>query len=678
MNITGTVKKEIYPQTLCNWSAIVSLQHTSGNLDYYLLSNNSEKIFSLESGSIKCADGDLIGGYFAGEDLNLSGNINSQSFDLYHNNIAILLGKNRKTTGVVSGMLFETNSKNQDINLKSLIVNGDIPVVKGPTEEFLIMFSDLPVLEYKIRNYGDYAFKIYSGYTTNINYVISGANNVIVPSGGSGSIYIAATDGIINASIQDVDVNILTTYGEQTFNTKISGQERDSSSWMLNLTPQSNLIVDNGLDQFFTANVVNTDGANIGVGIKYVSGITGDYYDNIFGSGYAKNTSVSGYVTGSGYLFSDTSTGIISGYNPYTDTYVYGTGIGRTSGFYIANSGLLKGKYTTIATGAGCSDICGGPIDATGYYILTGEFEGISTSGALNYNFPVTGYYTGDYIKNYPYYFPVTGTRDAERIIPINTDQLNITHYIKIYSDPSFTFYYDPIINDNYVTGFNQYFYNLNKLVSGINIFCSTGNIPVRAQNLNDEIFSGKYSQITGIRVYSMLNADAGNNTMLTTNSTLGINMPQTGYLTGGANLFSDKKSRLYYSSGFYGTVSGTLYQTGYYESNNGSGSITGDILSLLFKRSLSNIWTIKTGVADSYYTYDSGNIVSESEIFGTANDNDLGIYNTIFNIGIKYTDVSNGSNAFSISDVADLYVTGYNFPSNTGTIFRITGIKLI
>jgi hypothetical protein len=54
-----------------------------------------------------------------------------------------------------------------------------------------------------------------------------------------------------------------------------------------------------------------------------------------------------------------------------------------------------------------------------------------------------------------------------------------------------------------------------------------------------------------------------------------------------------------------------------------------------------------------------------------------LGKYNTAVKINLNYFNKYNITANNIDNDIIDLYVTGYNFPNNTGIMIRITGVKV-
>jgi hypothetical protein len=298
--------------------------------------------------------------------------------------------------------------------------------------------------------------------------------------------------------------------------------------------------------------------------------------------------------------------------------------------------------------------------DVLGFYMLTGSVTGTSSSGYLQYNFPVTGAYDGN-VDNIPYYYMPTGFVNASAMVLINFAALGNYDYIEINSNAV----------SYYSTPNSSYFIDISGLLNTINL--QPLLYQVSGIDLNDASFNGQYSGITGIMLYSLLSGASGNNISLTSDTVSGIKVPSGGYLTGGQDLYS----LMFGTDQFSGTANGTLYQTGFYNSVLPTGTVYGEIPTYQFTRNFTDVWAISTGLPRNLIKYNTGdNIVAPGQYFASiSGDPDIGRYDNLIKIGLNYY------NKFGMptglpKDVIDLYVTGYNFPSGTGIIFRITGIK--
>jgi len=387
MIINGTIQRKIYPQELINWDASFVPKNNDGYLNFIFSGDGgAEMLFSLSKGQILSPDNQLIGGYFSTENLHFSGNINSGKIDLYQDGSPLYLGKHRTTQGDIYNIILQS-SENSRFDFQNLTMRGDIPQMQVPTNPFLVLYPNEAV-PFTITNSGAYDFVILSGSTSNYNFTVSGAQNLTVPANGYATFYLVSTSSGVTASYQTVPLQLYTDHGTQSFTPLISGAPVINKQYSLYLNIP-NTYIKTSSPQTYNLNVVNTDGAQIGIGINYISGITGKYYLPTPSSGKVYNAAISGYVTGSGYLYGY-NTGIISGYNNSISGYEYGTGSGIVSGFYTVADGFISGNYRVTGRGLGSTILYGNTL-GTGV-IDTGRYSGfISLKGGY-----VTGLITGD------------------------------------------------------------------------------------------------------------------------------------------------------------------------------------------------------------------------------------------------------------------------------------------
>ena len=398
MIINGTLQRKIYPQSLINWAANFVPQNNTGYLNFVFSGDGgNETLFSLNSGQIVSPDNNLIGGYFSTENLNFSGNINSEKIDLYQDGVPLYLGTPRSTQGSIYNIVLDS-SETASFDFKNLIMLGDIPQIQSPVQPFLVLYPNEAV-PFTITNSGNYDFNILSATTSNSNFTISGDQNLIVPAYGTATFYLISNSSGVTPSSQTVALQIYTDHGVQSFTPIISGAPTVNKQYSFYLSVP-NTYLRAGVPATYSLNVTNPDGAQIGIGINYVSGITGDYYLNVLNSGNVYNTNISGYVTGSGYIYGY-NTGIISNFNTGNSKYEYGTGSGIVSGFYIADDGPISGNYYATGYGNGSTILYG---NTTGYTYL----DNVAYSGQIGIKGGyVTGLITGDvsgsgYIGEYP------------------------------------------------------------------------------------------------------------------------------------------------------------------------------------------------------------------------------------------------------------------------------------
>jgi hypothetical protein len=425
MIIGGTIQRSIYPQQSLNWAINLVPQNNTGYFDFIFSGDGgNETIFSLKNGQILSYDNQLIGGYFSSENLNFSGNFGANTIDLYQDSSPLFLGKSRETFGDIYGIALRS-SNDSGVDFKNLTIIGSAPQVNGPINPFLILYPNENI-PFDIYNSGLYDFTILSGTTSNPNFTISGERGLVVPSYGDSVFYLVYGGSTVIPSYQNVFITLYTDHGVQKFNTTISGSPAVNKTYSLYLNASDGYVL-SARSKTFNLTVRNSDGAKIGIGYKYVSGATGDYYSDVINYQNVYNVPVSGYITGSGYLYGQI-TGDISVFNTGSSEYETSSGSGFFSRFYVAKDGPITGKYSVTGYGIGStillSDVTGyalaqdvpysGVIGIRGGYVTgnitqyvsgTGVLAGKDVSGILNYPqsiqfIPFTGKLTGDFNSN--------------------------------------------------------------------------------------------------------------------------------------------------------------------------------------------------------------------------------------------------------------------------------------
>jgi hypothetical protein len=392
MIISGTIQRKIYPQSLINWAANFVPQNNIGYLNFIFSGDGGpETLFSLSGGQIISQNGDLVGGYFSSENLNFSGNINSEKIDLYQDGSPLYLGLKRKSQGDIYNIVFDSSSSQPSFDFQNLTMIGDIPNVPSPVQPFLVLYPNEAV-PFTIINSGDYDFNISYATTSNINFAVSGDQNLVVPAHGEAIFYLIYKNSTVTPSSQTVALQVYTDHGVQKFTPTISGAPIVNKQYSLSLAVPTTY-VKAGIAANYNVNITNTDGAKIGIGINYVSGVTGNYYSKTLYSGNVYDSLISGYITGSGYL-SSYQTGLVVNFNTGNLQYEYTTGSGIVSGFYIADDEPISGNYLITGYGLGST-------------ILYGNTSGFASVDNINYSGRINikgGYVTGSFDQE------ITGT----------------------------------------------------------------------------------------------------------------------------------------------------------------------------------------------------------------------------------------------------------------------------
>lgn len=406
MIVNSTIQRKIYPQNLINWGTAFVPQNNVGYLDFIFSGDSGpEVLFSLNNGKILSSRNNLIGGYASLETLNFSGNIDYQSMDLYQNGEPLYLGFPRATVGDIYNIVLRC-SGGSGFDFKNLTVRGDKAYMQTPNNPFLVLYPNEPV-RFTINNTGQYDFKILSGSIFNYNFNISGIENLIVPANDEATFYLVYKNSGISAAYQTVAFRLYTDHGTYSFSPVVSGAPTVNKKYSIDLSIPNTYIKSSTIEEY-NLFIKNTDGGKIGIGYNYISGFTGDYYKGIITSGQVYNSLVSGYITGSGYLYGAV-TGIIAPLNTGSPQYEFSSGSGLVSKFHIADDGPVSGNYLITGSGIGSTIIIGNTI-GTGY-ASSGNYSGIigvnggyitgtTTGGAISGSGVINGYAVSGIMEN--------------------------------------------------------------------------------------------------------------------------------------------------------------------------------------------------------------------------------------------------------------------------------------
>jgi hypothetical protein len=346
MILTGTAYRPFYPQDSLNWVSSFTPLQIEEECNFYISGSENELIYKLKNNKIYSADDELLSNYNNNQSINFSGNISENSIDLYKENLPLFLGKNRKTTGYLSGFIFEC--KNSSIDLESVSIFGKEP------EYFVdsnIIYSSGVNIPINISHNGSYDIIIYSGLSNNTNYSISGADNLVIPSGSISTIYLINNSNFI-ATQQILSIDLYTNIGLENLFINISGEQIvDSDLFYISLTPPVNGIFV-GTNLSYVLSFANQSGSNIEASLEYISGVTGKYYKSVQNTGYQSSGNISGIILGAGFL-TGFITGDISGFNTLSNLWESGVGTGFARTYYIADDKIVTGTYSVLGTGKG-------------------------------------------------------------------------------------------------------------------------------------------------------------------------------------------------------------------------------------------------------------------------------------------------------------------------------------
>jgi hypothetical protein len=382
MLISGTRFRAIYPQDTVNW--LFNLRPVStGIFHFNFLSNSGDvfNVFSLKERKIYSINNDFVGSYSTNSNLSLSGNITNGRIDLYNNATPLYLGlpidEYDKITGFSLSSVDGTN-----INFLNLNILGDQPQYFYDQS---VTYRSGELIKINIVNNSNYDFNIFSGTVSNTNFEASGLNNLSIVKNNSGYFYLINNKEFINFS--NTNIILDTDFGRQELRVSLSGVRLEDETYYLSVGPNV-LSIYNDFYQDYNIVFVNADSANLSIELRYVSGVTGDYFKPVSRTAFLENKSVSGFITGSGFLYSEV-TGLVSGFNPLRNYYEYGTGSGIVRNFKIAEDQFIEKNYNILGSGLG-------DIYSLTNIVATGAQNNILFSGDINFRGGLlTGFFSG-------------------------------------------------------------------------------------------------------------------------------------------------------------------------------------------------------------------------------------------------------------------------------------------
>jgi hypothetical protein len=346
MLISGTRHRFIYPQDTVNWSFNLRPVSTGiFNFNFHSNSGDVFNIFYLKNEKIYSRNDHFIGNYSINSNLSLSGNVTNNRLDLYNNSTPLYLGLPINNFDKITGFSLNSVGGN-NVNFLNLNIWGDRP------EYFYdqtAVYRSGELIKINIVNNSNYNFTIFSGSSTNSNFLISGINNLNILKNNSGFFYLINNANFINFS--NTNIILDTDFGRQDLRISLSGIRLEDEFYYLSLGPNI-LFIENDFYKDYNIVFRNRNSANLTIELKYISGVTGDYLKPVSRAGFLTNQNVSGFITGSGFLFGSIS-GLVSGFNSLRNSHEFGTGFGIARNFRIADDQFIENKYNILASGIG-------------------------------------------------------------------------------------------------------------------------------------------------------------------------------------------------------------------------------------------------------------------------------------------------------------------------------------
>lgn len=603
------------------------------------LSGLNNLTFTFLNGKIYDPNNYFVGSYQNNLKTTISGEVAPNSFDYYINNNLIALGQ-PKSTGFFDNFYINSISGNS-VSFNAYIA-GTIPKYTLNNNIIFIpgQFATGDIFNRESHN----SFRLFSGYSNSSNVNYSGNTTGRIAPNQSGLYYLFVPNAI-QTSTYTYPITLNTNFGDITYNVTLNAGLTGTGIFTdLN---------------FFAGNFGGISGAPLTTGnnsgpVSFLT-ISGLSYINtpildIYLIGNPNPILITGTVTGSGFYsaqvsgnfyyysgFSAFVSGNISGYGGLNNQNLYsGTGGGIISET-VYYTGIVTGYYNSLySTGLGSGYLYGfySIVSGSGYGLYTGSKFITGGSGFLN----LTGYFqsgSGYYINDptgtgAPYTEFLTGTLNTGYyfyntiLYPtgINSGNFSVLSFGSGTTGGGLSQKASGIIR----IGFNYSLqltdsglFTINQIYTGIVTLCSgTGGTSITPTGtftgLYNHLYTGSGIITTGIyttgtgflynvpyifNCYSYINGSYTGNITLDDQGVLNL---EFGYgITGTGN--TGQIYSVYGNSGpdlvpygpFYGTVYDYLIGSGY-NLQTISGVITGALTGLLYTKTFTGDWNLKTG----------------------------------------------------------------------------------
>ena len=389
--------RSFYPQTGVSWGANLLPQSINNSFSFsFSGSSGTCNIFNFVGNKIFSPDNLLIGSYSQNQSLYFSGNVGTQTADLYLNSFPLYLGLPVKNNQVLSGV-YLNSSNGAPINLVNLTVNGQTTAPYSTTNSYNLSYgqSFVPV---NFVNSGSYPVIIFSGSSSNRNYVITGTFPLLSVAPGKTGIFNLTNTGLFDLSLlsSNIPITLSTNLGVLTGQVNAIGGSIPLGSSFINLIPEVTLLPSGGAN-IVTLVMLNNSGSALNVSLKYVSGYTGVVYNPVQVTQYYTEN-INGTITGAAYFVKYVSSPT--------------TGAGLPPYYITQYNSLLGANETTVASGILTSDIIYAPdMAVAGTVILNSSGIGDLYTGFNGqiFNGKITGSGITDVIPSYGYTNYITG-----------------------------------------------------------------------------------------------------------------------------------------------------------------------------------------------------------------------------------------------------------------------------
>jgi hypothetical protein len=361
-----------------NTDWVISINNIIGSGKFGISGNGNIYAYTIKSGELYDPYNNLLGSYAINNPFTIKNEIINSKDTLYYNNNPKFFFKTSNFFGTHNYNYFFVDPSGLIVDFNFFIrgeattlqISGLNNRVKNDNTNEIINYVTGRI----INNKPELNVKIFDGYiSNNPEFTLSGLPLSFYD---TGYFYIITDSGatqFYNSSLI-LPITFNTNYGPISFDFNFKNQYIPLQFSSLTIDPTENVnIFNNQISKFFV-NYGSSSGSYLNIQLNYISGTTGFFTGNIFGTGYVTDT-ISGIITGSGYIEKTLDTSVVlTGYNPYGEVNDSIGVTGVTIREFVYATGNVYLDYTITGTGLG-----------TGYVYLD-----VPSSGAITVS--VSGY----------------------------------------------------------------------------------------------------------------------------------------------------------------------------------------------------------------------------------------------------------------------------------------------
>jgi len=389
--------------------------------------------FKFNNGKIFDPENRLVYFYDQNENINISGNISPNKFSYYIDNHLVCLNGN-KNNYTITGYYINTSNCTTNSEVRILGTEPAYSLNLSP----IFYITGTNYLTGSINNSNNLSFEIYSGtITVPTGFTIQNLSNYVTNTGAfSINHYNLSQTQVEDERLYEIQLNLFTNFGQITQNFTTTGSYSGYVNVNLNLNDITDYFIRSGVqtaigDYKENNYILNFDiisgslrssptglNKNLFIKFEYSGGKTGEITGNINSSG-SKNFTLTGILSGSGYLYGTTSLAT-TGYHALSGVNITGYISGSVQDYL-----FVTGNVSMLRT-----------LSMTGYY-LNKQFvddknfvlNTFTSDGNINYNNTVNNIYTQN-IQSfappvYPNYYPTfISSNDSGTLLIIANDSV--------------------------------------------------------------------------------------------------------------------------------------------------------------------------------------------------------------------------------------------------------------